>query len=334
MRAVLLAAGLFLIWHTASALLLVFAAALLAVVLHALARRVANLTRIPYQPSLALVIILIVVAIPTGFALIGVQVQDDFAYLANELPKALNEQMDRLGIDLQSIDVPNMLLGQNGWAGLLGGLANYTSAALSIVTSTALVVFIGIFLAVQPESYRRIIIRLFPKHWSKTTVSVLDNIGDALEQWMLGQLLLMVFIGVVTTVGLMIIGVPSALGLGVLAGLLEIVPFAGPIVAAVPAVLIALTTGYDVAAWTLLLYVGVQQIESNVIIPIVQRRIVSLAPALGLLSVMAFGIWLGPLGVMLSAPLAVCAQVLVTQLYSRDILGWDVDIPGTKDSRS
>lgn len=334
MRVILLAAGLFFLWHVSGVLLLVFTAALLAVAIHALARMLMRILPFSYRIAMLTVVLLVLAAIPTGFALLGVQAQGDFAYLANQLPKTFNDTLANMGVDLESLDIADQILGENGWTGLLGGLANYTTVALSIVTSATLVVIGGVFLAAQPSIYRRTIVRLFPKSWSDTTVSVMDNLGEALKGWMLGQSILMLGVGVVTTIGLHVIGVPSALGLGILAGILEIVPVAGPIIAAVPAILIALSAGYDTALWTFLLYLGVQQLESNLVVPIVQRHTVSLAPALGLLAILVFGILFGPLGVMLSAPLAVTVQVLVTQLYSRDMLGWEMEIPGTRAARS
>jgi predicted PurR-regulated permease PerM len=128
--------------------------------------------------------------------------------------------------------------------------------------------------------------------------------------------------------GLAIIGVPSALGLGFIAAVLEFVPIVGPIVAAVPALLLASTQSVEMVAWTLGLFVVVQQIESNIIMPLVSGRAVKLPPAVGLFAVVAIGILFGPLGLLLGYPLAIVADVAVRRLYVRDMLGEDVEIVG------
>ena len=155
-----------------------------------------------------------------------------------------------------------------------------------------------------------------------------DDAGEALRLWLGAQLLAMIIVGVMIGAGLAIIGVPSALGLGFIAAMLEFVPIVGPIVAAVPALLLASTQSTEMVAWTLGLFVIVQQIESNVIMPLVSGRVVKLPPAVGLFAVVAIGILFGPLGLLLGYPLAIVMDVAVRRLYVRDALGEDVEIAG------
>lgn len=328
MRLVLLAAALIVLWQTAGVLLLVFAACLFAVVLNALASQICRLSPLPYAAALALTILVLAGVLAASVAVLGVQIHGDFTFLLSEIPKTLDRELRHLGIDMAAIDL-NSQFAASDWGGVLGGLANSAGAALTGVTNVALVVIGGIFLAARPTTYRMIALYLFPRRMCPKVMSVLDNLGSALRNWLLGKILLMLGIGVVTTLGLMLIGVESALGLGLLAGLLEFIPIVGPILAAIPALVVGFSNGFETGMWTLLLYLGVQQIESNLVVPLVQRRTVDLPPALGLCAIMVFGVWFGPVGIMLSAPLAVCVEVLVVQLYARDVLGWDVAIPGT-----
>ncbi|HET9199563.1 MAG TPA: AI-2E family transporter, partial [Dehalococcoidia bacterium] len=121
---------------------------------------------------------------------------------------------------------------------------------------------------------------------------------------------------------------PAALALALLAGLAQFVPLIGPIVAAVPALLIALSEGWQIVLWTLMLYVAIQQVESNVITPLVQRQAVSLPPAVTLFAVVAFGLLFGPLGLLVAPPLAVVALVAVKKLWVRETLGEPTEVPG------
>ena len=131
-----------------------------------------------------------------------------------------------------------------------------------------------------------------------------------------------------TGLGLAWVGLPSALALGLLAGLLAFVPLVGPIVSAIPALLLALADGAATVGWTLAVFVGVQQIEGNVVMPFVQRRMVDLPPALLLFAIVAAGTLLGPLGALLAAPLTVVVFVLVKRLYVREALDTPTPLPG------
>jgi predicted PurR-regulated permease PerM len=119
----------------------------------------------------------------------------------------------------------------------------------------------------------------------------------------------MVVIGALTTVGLLVLGAPMAVPMGVLAGLLNFVPYVGPVIAGIPAVALALTEGVRPALHVTALYVFVQSLEGYVLTPLVDRRTVSIPPALGLSAQLVFGVLLGAAGVMLASPLVVCALV-------------------------
>lgn len=131
-----------------------------------------------------------------------------------------------------------------------------------------------------------------------------------------------------TGAALWLLGVPSWLVLGLLAGLLEFIPFAGPIIAAVPAVLIALAQSTDLALWTIGAYVVVQHSEAYLIQPLVQQYAVELPAVILLFSLLAFGVLFGPIGVVLAAPLAVVTYVLVKRLYVIETLDTPTPIPG------
>ena len=150
----------------------------------------------------------------------------------------------------------------------------------------------------------------------------------ALRLWLRGQLLAMVVVGVLTGVGLWLIEVPSAFALGLLAGLLEFIPFAGPVLSAIPGVLLALVISPELALGTIVVYVAVQQFEGNVLQPIVQRYAVDLPPVVLLFSLLAFGTLFGVIGVIFAAPLTVVAYVLVKRLYVQEALGTKTPIPG------
>jgi predicted PurR-regulated permease PerM len=158
---------------------------------------------------------------------------------------------------------------------------------------------------------------------------VLDHCGAALRQWLKGQVLAMVMIGTLSGLGLWLLGVPSAAALGLIAGLAEFVPFVGPIAGAVLALLVASAQGLTTLLWVLILFLAIQQIEGNLVTPLIERQLVSLPMALTLFSIVAMGVVFGPLGVFLATPLTVLLHALVAKLYVEGVLGRRVSLPGS-----
>jgi predicted PurR-regulated permease PerM len=136
-----------------------------------------------------------------------------------------------------------------------------------------------------------------------------------MRKWLIATLISMAIIAAMTTTGLLLLGIPAALALGLIAGLLQFVPTVGPIVSAVPAAVVALVVSPLHVLWVILLYLVTQQIESNMITPIVMRRAVDLPPALTLLTQALMTVLFGFLGLLLAVPLVAITMVLVRRLY-------------------
>jgi predicted PurR-regulated permease PerM len=125
----------------------------------------------------------------------------------------------------------------------------------------------------------------------------------------------MTIVGVLTATGLAIAGVPLALALGVLAGLLDFIPVVGPVLAIVPGIVLALSVDPHTAAWAAAVYIAVQQLENHLIVPMAQRWSVNLPPAISVLSILTLGVLFGVMGVLFGMPLTVVAMVLIKKLY-------------------
>ena len=156
---------------------------------------------------------------------------------------------------------------------------------------------------------------------------VLEEAGSTLQRWLLAQLVSMGIVGLLTTLGLWLLGVPLALTLGILAALSEFIPNFGPILSAVPAVLLALVDSPRLALWVVVLYAGIQAAESYLITPLVQQRLASLPPVLVIVSQLLGGILFGFLGFALATPLLAVAMVLIKRLYVEDRLGETLEEP-------
>jgi predicted PurR-regulated permease PerM len=306
-------------------LLLTFGAVLVAVVLRAIAKPIAHGTAMSQRLSLLAAGLGVLVVLGGIGYLFGSQIADQLVTLADRLPAAagdLSKQVPFLSVSelVKGSSVGNLVVSALSWG----------TTVFGAVATFVVVIIAGIYIAIQPEVYRRGLIMLFPRRVQDKIAETLDHAGEALQLWLGAQLIAMILVGILISVGLGIIGVPSALGLGFIAGILEFIPIVGPIVAAIPALLLASTVSWNLVLWTLVVFTVVQQIESNIIMPLVSGRAVKLPPAVGLLAVVGIGILFGPLGLLLGYPLAIVTDVAVRRLYVREALGEDVEIAGEK----
>ena len=189
------------------------------------------------------------------------------------------------------------------------------------MANLVLLVTVAIFLALDAPMYRGGALRLVPLSYRARAGQIADELARALARWMGGQALDMVLVALVTGLGLWLLGVPLALVLGLIAGLTNIIPVVGPFLSGIPAVLFALTQGFDLAVYVALLFVVVQQVEGNLLMPLIQRYAADLPPALTVLAILAFGGLFGFAGIVLATPLLLVTIILVKRIYVEDVLG-------------
>ena len=315
-------------------LLLVFGAVLVAVIFRAIADPIERRTGLPAALGLTIAVLSVLGLAGVTAWLFGVQIRAQMSTLAAQLPQAWNAFEQRLGDSMIGERILSALretqpTGTSVASRIGGFLYSATSALLDLI----LVIIAGIFIAASPGTYRRGLLKLVPKHREQQAGETLDATANALRQWLLGQLVSMSVVGVLTGLGLWLVGVPSAISLGIIAGLAEFVPVAGPFIAAVPGLLLALSAGPQTALLALGVYLLVQQVESNLLMPMVQKMVVSIPPAVTLFALLGLGVLFGPVGILLAAPLTVAMFVAVNKLYVRDALGRDTDVPGLDEAR-
>ncbi len=307
-------------WRISHVFVVAFGGIVLATVLRSMSEPLSRHTRLSDRGSLVVVLLILLLSAGVLTMVFGNLVMGQVGELREKLPVAMEEFTNSIG----KSDMGAMMLDSfeksmtegTTWSGF--GLA--AGAALSLTADLILLLFLGVYFAVDPKLYRSGALRLLPPKRRAQVRSALDDAAEALRKWVLAQLAAMVAVGVLTGVALTIIGVPMAFALAVLAGLLEFVPIVGPIFAAIPALLLAFAHGPSTLVYTAGAYVVVQQIESNLITPLVQRWAVKLAPVVGLLSVLACGYIFGVIGIIFATPIAVVVVELVKHLYVEDTL--------------
>jgi predicted PurR-regulated permease PerM len=307
-------AALVALWRAADVVMVAFGGVLLAVALRALADLISRYTPLP-EPA-ALPGAVLVVAAPIGIAawLVGDTLANQFGQLADQLPAAL----DKVRAWLAQNAAGRALLGSFDAADGTASVSRIAGAAittLGAITNVLVVLVLGIYLAVDPGLYRRGALRLVPPAHRARAAETLGAVADALRKWLGGAAIAMLVVGCVIGLGLWALDVPFAFSLAVIAALLEFVPFVGPIVAAVPAVLVGFAQSPSTALYVAALFLAVQQLEGYLLTPLVQRWAVSLPPALAVLAVLVFGALIGLPGALFAVPLLVVVTVVVRKLY-------------------
>jgi predicted PurR-regulated permease PerM len=315
----------------ADVFLLVFAGILLAVFLRGMADWLSKHTRFPAGWSLFLLLLALLLVIGTGAWFVGGQVAWQVDRLSEELPRSLEKLRERIqGIPWArriADEVPSFNQLTSNRADWFSRLTGAFSGTLGVLANVIVVVFIGLYGAIDPGTYQRGLVRLVPLQNRPRAWEVLAAVGTALRGWLVGRVFSMLVVGIATTIGLWLLGIPLALALGLLAAVFGFVPYVGPLVAAVPAILLALMTGPQLAIYVALLYLSIQTVEAYVLTPLVDQRVVQLPPALTITSMLLLGLLVGGLGLTLAAPLTATALVLIKLLYVEDTLGDSCDIP-------
>jgi predicted PurR-regulated permease PerM len=316
-------------WQIAGVLLLLFASILISVLIAGLAGLLEQHAPIGYRWTLTAVVVGLLLILGGFFVFFGAQLAGQIGQVFSRVPSAVNAAGGQLGIDdaysRLSEAVSSRASGQ-----LLSGAAQMGYTLIGILADLVLVVIAAVYLAADPLIYRDGVLKLFPPGQHERLCHALSTTASALRLWFIGQLGSMVLVGILSATAFWLIGVPSAIGLGVIAGLTNFIPIVGPILGAVPAVLFAFTQGPNAVLWTVLAIVAIQQVEGNLIMPLVQRRAVEVPPAVILFAIAAFGVLFGWLGIIFAVPLAVTAMVLVQKLWVRDTLGERTHIAGEK----
>ncbi|MFM7677049.1 MAG: AI-2E family transporter [Synechococcus sp.] len=335
-----LVASLLLLWSLREALVLVFAAVVLAMALCTLVGRIRQLLGCARPLALLLSLLLLVVLVLVVGTVVIPPFVDQFAELLQKIPAAGREllQLVRQAISSASTMLYGRSDGALGWlqqglqqANPANGLAGSLSGgALRIVglagnvgtglLQTLFVVAVALMIASQPTAYREVLLLLVPSFYRRRFRVVLTHCGDALSGWMSGVLISSTCVGLLALIGLSLLGVKLAAANALLAGLLNIIPNVGPTLGTLFPLSVALLESPWKALAVLGLYVAIQNLESYVITPSVMHHQLQLLPGLTLIAQLLFTVLFGPLGLLLALPLAVCLQVLVREVLIRDVL--------------
>ena len=312
-----------LVWAVADVLLLVFAGILVGVFLRGLSDGVTALTGLSGGVPLGLVLATLAALLVVGGALLGNEMASQLDQLGPSLHLAWEKMLNGVyryewGQILFSERNLSAMFPEDGtWLTRLGGAFSMTIGAIA---GLLIAVFIGLYGAAAPAVYRHGLLLLVPAHARSRAREVLDTVTMTMRWWLIGTFARMAVVGLSVTVGLWLLDIQLALALGLIAFVLDFVPYIGPILAALPALLVAIATGPADAFYVLLLYLAVQMAENYVVTPLIDQYSVHLPPALTISAQVLLGALLGALGVVFATPLTAIALVLVRMLYVEEDL--------------
>lgn len=333
--------SLVLLWSLRDALVLLFAAVVLAMALCTLVGAIQQRIGCPRPVALLVALLLVVLVVVIVATAVIPPFVEQFRELLLQVPQAWEELLKLLRQSLQSASrmlygrtdgsldwlksslgiprsLPTDLLGRigGGAIGLVGVAGNLGTGLLQ----TLFVVAVSLMVAAQPAAYREAVLLLSPSFYRRRLRRVLVACGTALSSWMVGVLISSVCVGLLAAIGLSLLGVKLVAANALLAGLLNIIPNIGPTLSTIFPMSVALLDAPWKALAVLLVYILVQNLESYIITPSVMQHQLRLLPGLTLTAQLIFTVLFGPLGLLLALPLAVCLQVILREVLIRDIL--------------
>jgi predicted PurR-regulated permease PerM len=228
-------------------------------------------------------------------------------------------------------------LGQ-GLAEQIGGvgrhLFGFFSSTVAVLAGLILILFVAIFVAIDASTYHAGLMHLFPHRIRPRAGEVLSATATMLRRWLFTQFVAMLLVGALTAVVLLLLDVKAALALGIIAGLLEFIPIAGPIIAAVPGIAMSFLDGPEKAIYVTLAYIGIQQVEANLVTPLLMKRGLEIPPVLTITAQGVMSLVFGFIGLLVAVPMLAATIVPIKMLYVQDVVGDEVKLPGQSEDSS
>lgn len=336
----LMICGFLLFGYAIQFFLLIFGAILFAVLLRAGANFLKEKAKVPDGLGVAITTLVFIGVLAGIIILIIPRVSEQVQEMQEAIPQAIEDVREDLmeyewgRVLIENVEGSAEAEGEeeeNGDGGMFDSgkimerAPGVFSSTLGVISDLLILLVLGIFFAVSPRLYVQGVVVLVSPKFRPRLESVMYKLYFVLKSWLLGKFITMLFVGIGSAIGLVILGVPMAFALGFIAFLLDFIPTIGPIVAAVPAILVAFLEGPMTALWVAVIYFVVQSIESYVLVPIIYKKTVAISPVITLASLVLFGILAGPLGIILATPLVAAIQVILKELYIKGYLESDLD---------
>lgn len=298
-----------------SVLLLLLAGTLVALYFRGLAGLIQRGTKLSQGASLTISIVGSILLLIGFFIIAGSSIQRQIAQINETLPPAVENLKQQLGKTALGRNILEKIESGDNEKRIMSVAQSFFRSTFGILGDVYVVLFLAIFLTASPKSYVHGILKLVPPRGKPEARTLLERLGYSLTRWLKGQIFAMLVVFVLTSIGLIIMGVPMWLVLALFAGLLNFIPNIGPLIAMIPAVLIGFLQGPVTALIVAGLYIFVQVLESSIITPQIQKKMIEVPPALIIIAQLFMGVLTGGWGLLLATPLMVVIIIVVQELY-------------------
>ena len=328
--------ALYILWRIKQVLLLAFAAIVFATAINQLVKFLQVKFKLERKIAIAISVTGVLIFIAGFIALVIPPFIDQIQELITLVPEGL-EQLSSWNEWLNNLLPQNLVKDVQGFGsftqnirslmdGIVGNFFDLFSSTLAVVLNSLLVIVVTIMLLSTPTPYKQTFLLMFPAFYRQRIQTILKKCEKNLGGWAIGILFNMAVIAILSGIGLLILGVRLPLANSLLAGILTFIPNLGPVLSVVPPTAMALLDAPWKGVAVIILYIVIQQVESNILTPLVMKKQVSLLPAFTLLSQVAFAVFFGILGLFLALPITVVAQVWIKEIIVKDILDrWQTD---------
>ncbi len=270
--------------------------------------------KIPRPLSIGIIYLIVIGLIILIFRVIIPPLIEQTSLLIENLPSIINQANDILIINnISSDQISGSITGQLGSFG--SNAVTITAGFFNSIFSVMTMFVITFYSLLYWEQITNMVKSLFTGENEKRAEKLIKNLEFGLGAWVRGQITLVIIIGVITYIGLALLGVPYALPLAIVAGLSEVVPVIGPIVGAIPAILAGFTVSPIIGIATVALYFVIQQLENNLIVPTVMRRAIGINPLVTILALIIGTKLYGIMGAVLAVPVAVTIKIFVNEFF-------------------
>ena len=307
---------IFFIFYLKDIILIVFISILLTLIMNPAVNRMQE-KKIPRTLGASILFLFAFLVIILIFYSVVPPLTKDISTLTVELPS----HMENLGLN-QPIDynfsepVQNIMLeASNSLKAVATNIVSGLLTVLGGLLSAILIIVISFYLLIEKNGTEKFVQNLIPINSRPQALRIIQKIETTLGRWFVGQIFLGFIVGILSFIGLTIIGVPYALVLSIIAGSLELIPYIGPTLSSIPAIIIAFTVSPLLAVLTFILYFLIQQMENYVLVPKVMQKSVGLHPVIIIIAMLVGGQMAGVLGMILAIPVTTIISIVLSDMY-------------------
>ena len=298
-----------------SVLLLTLAGILIAIYFYGCAGILHRNLRISPKLSIIISVILNLLLLVGFFWFVGTRLQNQVAQLSDTLPKTIQNVKSQISESAIGSKILESLNSTGNSKKTMEVVQQFFSSSFGILSDLYIILLLGLFFTASPSVYKKGIVRLLPSKAKDKGEELIRDISNVLKKWLKGQIIGFFFIAIFTAIGLLILGIPLVLTLALIAGLLNFIPNFGPLIALIPAGLLGLIQGPTTALIVICMYTFIQIIQSAVMQPLIQKKMINIPPALTIIGQVAFGLLAGFWGVLLAVPVVAILMTIINKLY-------------------